>query len=170
MTDVYVQDTTREVELEEVRRRTEISAPVDRIVVTRHPVRSVSIAWKDAWSVSAGYNPNDACRYLKTSYICKLPNQGKRPDLYTAYWSVLAGADDEIYLLYGEVPAGQKNGVNRSFQTANNYESYSLAVYLNGVRLTRGDDYLESNPNTFEMLFAPSSTDTLRVDYKILGS
>ena len=76
MTDVYVQDTTREVTVEEVQRRTEISAPIDRIVVTRHPVRSVSIDWKGEWGVTVLYGRNDACRYLKTSYICKRPNQG----------------------------------------------------------------------------------------------
>jgi hypothetical protein len=68
-------------------------------------------------------------------------------------------------LIYGEVPAGTVNGVNKAFTTANAYRPNLLSVFLNGVRQRRTNDYTETSNNSFSFVAAPVSGDILSVDY-----
>jgi hypothetical protein len=62
----------------------------------------------------------------------------------------------------GEVPNGLINGGNTIFTTTNNFQSGSLAVYLNGVRTL---DFAITGANQFTMGSAPLVGDALTVDY-----
>jgi hypothetical protein len=68
-------------------------------------------------------------------------------------------------LIYGEVPTGAVNGVNKNFTTANTYRPNLLSVFLNGVRQRRTNDYSETSNNSFSFVFAPQSGDILSIDY-----
>jgi hypothetical protein len=70
--------------------------------------------------------------------------------------------------MFNEVPGGAKNGINKTFTTANNYVGGTTAVYLNGLREFVGEGYTESPPNTIVFDDAPTSLDSIRVDYIIL--
>jgi len=78
--------------------------------------------------------------------------------------------DDTSYAL-GETPSGTQDGSNRNFTLASLPGSNDLvAVYVNGVRLGRSsaapDDYQFSiSGQTITLGSAPSSTDTVLVDY-----
>ena len=70
----------------------------------------------------------------------------------------------------GEVPQGLINGTNKQYTTQYPYQTYSLAVFLNGVKQQRDVDYVEDGNNeTFTMTNAPQSgpeqPDTLQVTY-----
>jgi hypothetical protein len=67
--------------------------------------------------------------------------------------------------IWGETPGGNINGINLNYTTANPYTSGHLAVYLNGLRLRRTNDYIETGSQTFQILAAPLAGDSLSVDY-----
>ena len=68
----------------------------------------------------------------------------------------------------GEKVAGDKDHSNDLFVTSRNYVSGSLAVYYNGQRLTKDDDYLEMGAQLFQLNFLrPYSEDKLIADYII---
>jgi hypothetical protein len=68
-------------------------------------------------------------------------------------------------MVWGETPAGIINGVNRTFSSANPFSANLLAVYLNGLRQRRVDDYVELSSTTFQFVNAPLSGDSLSIDY-----
>jgi hypothetical protein len=70
-----------------------------------------------------------------------------------------------VNAVYGEVPSGALNGLNKDFSTASPYSPLLLAVYLSGLRLRRTDDYVELSSTTFQLVNAPQPTDSLSVDY-----
>jgi hypothetical protein len=72
-------------------------------------------------------------------------------------------------LIYGEVPAGTLNGINKVFTTASAYRANLLSVFLNGVRQRRTNDYTETTNNSFTFVVAPVSGDILSVDYMGAG-
>lgn len=67
--------------------------------------------------------------------------------------------------IWGETPAGTINGTNKNFTTAYSYAAGQLAVYVNGVRQRRTDDYSETGVSTFQLVSAPLTGDLLSVDY-----
>jgi hypothetical protein len=67
--------------------------------------------------------------------------------------------------IWGEVPTGAINGTNKNFTTLNTYAAGQLAVYLNGVRQRRPDDYTETSSSAFQLVSAPLSGDIVSVDY-----
>lgn len=64
--------------------------------------------------------------------------------------------------IFGEVPAGAKDGTNTVFTTAGNYRAGSTAVYLNGLREFF---YTETDTNEITLEDPPESTYSLRIDY-----
>jgi len=70
-----------------------------------------------------------------------------------------------IVAVYGEIPAGAINGLNRDFSTAYIYVPTLLGVFLSGLRLRRTDDYLETGAQTFQLVTAPEVGDSICVDY-----
>jgi hypothetical protein len=85
-------------------------------------------------------------------------------DLNAAIASV-GGGGGSGNLIYGEVPAGTVNGVNKAFTTANTYRPNQLSVFLNGVRQRRTNDYSETSNNSFSFVAAPQASDILSIDY-----
>ena len=78
----------------------------------------------------------------------------------------------------GEVPSGTVNGVNTTFTTSKNFLEDSIAVYLNGQRMTEGSSSdstvsesggLGTGFDTIDFTFAPKNvggyTDQITVDY-----
>jgi hypothetical protein len=68
----------------------------------------------------------------------------------------------------GEIPAGTINGTNLTFTLANTPSPVSsLAVYLNGLRMTQAVDYsVDSNAITFISAAAPQPGDVLTASYR----
>jgi len=62
-----------------------------------------------------------------------------------------------------ESPSGAINGVNQNFSTTFPY--HNLKVFINGVLLTLGSDYVSTGANTFQTVIAPVAGDVLRVIY-----
>jgi hypothetical protein len=67
--------------------------------------------------------------------------------------------------IWGETPTGSINGTNKNFTTAFSYAAGQLAVYLNGVRQRRPNDYTETSSSAFQLINAPLTGDILSVDY-----
>ena len=74
-------------------------------------------------------------------------------------------------LLRREVPVGAIDGVNVLFTTSRPYIAGTLMVYLNGLLLSPGDDYAETDGTTFTLMAAPRTDggymDKLVVVYQI---
>jgi hypothetical protein len=67
--------------------------------------------------------------------------------------------------IWGEIPVGSINGTNVTYTTANPYSPGLLAVYLNGLRMRRANDYVETGNQSFQFLNAPLPGDSLSIDY-----
>lgn len=65
-----------------------------------------------------------------------------------------------------ETPAGSVNSSNTVFTTAAAYKTGSLAVYLNGLRQKKTADYTETTSTTFTFTTAPTTGDSVCVDYQ----
>lgn len=76
----------------------------------------------------------------------------------------LSGSVDVV----GETPTGSIDGTNATYYTANNFRNNSLAVYLNGLRMRKTDDFNVFGADHFTMVMPPEPGDTLSVDYVIL--
>ncbi|MGH7975001.1 MAG: fibronectin type III domain-containing protein [bacterium] len=68
-------------------------------------------------------------------------------------------------LVNGETPSGPVDGVNTTFVTANPFKTSTLSIYLNGVKLMLGVDYITLIPQQFKLTSVPTPLDNLRVDY-----
>ena len=60
-------------------------------------------------------------------------------------------------LLKREVPIGVIDGVNALFATSRPYIAGTLMVYLNGLLLSPGDDYTETDNTTCTLTAAPQT-------------
>jgi hypothetical protein len=60
---------------------------------------------------------------------------------------------------------GTQNGSNTSFSTLSDFATGTTKLYLNGQRITLGEDYTESGATGISMTVAPLSGDVLRIDY-----
>jgi hypothetical protein len=71
-----------------------------------------------------------------------------------------------------EVPSGAANGINTTFTLANTpVSSSALALYLNGLLLTNGVDYMLNGTNvTFASTAVPQSGDKLQAFYRVAGT
>lgn len=69
-------------------------------------------------------------------------------------------------LIFNEIPTGAMNGTNRTFNSAFSFVNVTLVVYLNGLRQKNGSDYQIINSNTILLTVAPSSAETLLIDYQ----
>ena len=56
------------------------------------------------------------------------------------------------FLIKNEIPTGNIDGQNLSFQTQNSFMSGSLEVFLDGRRLESGKDFTTTNDNTFDLI------------------
>lgn len=69
--------------------------------------------------------------------------------------------------IIGENPSGAINGSNATFVTAQNFDPASIAVFLNGVNIINGVDYITTGQNTVILNVSPVIGDNLRMNYKI---
>lgn len=65
---------------------------------------------------------------------------------------------------------GDRNGINVTFTLSEEYNSGSLRVHLNGLRLQKSSDliswdYVELNNNQVVFTFAPQNGDSILIDY-----
>lgn len=67
-------------------------------------------------------------------------------------------------LVSDETPSGTKNGVNASFTLVNIPIPSSFNIFLNGLRLRNGTDYILIG-SALELSSAPLSTDSLVCSY-----
>jgi len=65
----------------------------------------------------------------------------------------------------GETPTGAINGTNVDYITANVFQTGSLAVYVNGLRMKNGLDYTITGTKNFRIIGALLTGDSLIVDY-----
>jgi hypothetical protein len=72
-------------------------------------------------------------------------------------------------MVTGQIPAGAIDGINHVYTCLSAYVPHSLAVFLNGLRQRRGDDYNETGAMSFQLLNAPLPGDSLSVDYIVNG-
>lgn len=75
------------------------------------------------------------------------------------------GGSGGVNIIWGETPGGTINGVNTSYSSAYSYQINSLAVFLNGLRQRRTQDYNETGTTTFSFLAPPLPGDSLSIDY-----
>jgi hypothetical protein len=75
------------------------------------------------------------------------------------------GSGTAAIQIWGETPIGTIDGTNLSYTTANAYSTGLLAVYLNGLRQRRQDDYTETGTQSFQFVNAPLAGDGLSIDY-----
>lgn len=70
--------------------------------------------------------------------------------------------------IYGEIPSGPVDGINRLFSLSSPIQAGTLRLFLNGVRLRGGSsyDYSILNPTQIELVYAPRIGDTLMADYR----
>jgi hypothetical protein len=67
--------------------------------------------------------------------------------------------------VFGEAPAGGKNGTNLSFTTAQDFVANSTVVFRNGLRELLNISYTEIAPHGIHFSTAPLSDDVIIVDY-----
>jgi hypothetical protein len=67
--------------------------------------------------------------------------------------------------VFGETPVGAINGTNLNYASAKPYSPGLLAVYQNGLRLRRPDDYSETGTQSFRFINAPLPGDSVSIDY-----
>lgn len=67
----------------------------------------------------------------------------------------------------GEIPSGTVNGTNPTFTLANTPVAGTMAVYVDGLRMLAGTDYLISGGTiTFQTGAIPMTGDTVLADYQ----
>lgn len=69
--------------------------------------------------------------------------------------------------IIGETPAGTINGSNATFTTTQAFDPASVSVFLNGVNIINGVDYITTGQNTILLNVSPVNGDYLRVNYKL---
>jgi hypothetical protein len=67
--------------------------------------------------------------------------------------------------VFGELPGGSIDGANTNFSTQYSYIPALLAVFLNGLRLRRTNDYVETDSQSFRLVSAPLPGDVVCIDY-----
>jgi hypothetical protein len=67
--------------------------------------------------------------------------------------------------IWGETPIGTVNGINKNYTSAYPYRPNLCAVFLNGIRQRRIDDYTETGSQSFSFVNAPLPGDSLSIDY-----
>jgi len=69
--------------------------------------------------------------------------------------------------IIGETPSGAVNGSNATYMTAQQFEPASVSVFINGVNIINGVDYITTGANTIILNVSPIVGDYIRVNYKI---
>jgi len=85
-----------------------------------------------------------------------------------AVFTFSGGGGGSVSFEYGEVPSGAVDGSNAVFTTTLGYVATSLAVYRDGQRMKRVDDYAETTPASgiFTFVTPPAIGSVIYVDYQ----
>jgi phage baseplate assembly protein W len=75
------------------------------------------------------------------------------------------GGGTAVSQVFGEMPNGLINGSNRDYTSVYLYRPNQLAVFLNGIRQHRPDDYSETGGQSFSFVNAPLVGDSISIDY-----
>jgi hypothetical protein len=76
-----------------------------------------------------------------------------------------AGATFANLFVYNEVPTGLIDGINANYTTAFDYIANKIEIYLDGMRMQRGVDWVETGSDTFQFTTPPAVSQILLVDY-----
>jgi hypothetical protein len=95
------------------------------------------------------------------------PNNNQAVQLYLPVQGAVGppGPPGVLQSIWAEIPNGTIDGVNRNYTSNNVYTAGLLGVYLNGMRLRPAFDYTETGNQSFQLLSAPLSGDSLSIDY-----
>jgi hypothetical protein len=69
--------------------------------------------------------------------------------------------------IIGETPNGAVNGSNATYTTAQQFEPATVSVFINGVNIVNGVDYITTGTNTIILNVSPVVGDYIRINYKI---
>ena len=69
--------------------------------------------------------------------------------------------------IIGETPNGAVNGSNATYTTAQPFEPASVSVFINGVNIINGVDYITTGTNTIILNVSPVVGDYIRINYKL---
>jgi hypothetical protein len=69
--------------------------------------------------------------------------------------------------IIGETPNGAVNGSNATYTTAQQFEPASVSVFINGVNIINGVDYITTGTDTIILNVSPVVGDYVRINYKI---
>ena len=83
----------------------------------------------------------------------------------TADWQTPSGGGSTQ--VFNEVPTGLINSSNTVYTTASNFSTGTTRVYLNKLRQVLGTDYTETAANQITFTTAPSTGDSLIIDYQL---
>jgi hypothetical protein len=75
------------------------------------------------------------------------------------------GPSGALQMIFGETPSGTIDGVNTNYTSAYPYSPNTIAVFLNGLRLRRTNDYTETGSQSFRFVNSPLPGDSLSIDY-----
>lgn len=75
------------------------------------------------------------------------------------------GGGGAAVLITGEIPTGAINGTNLDYITTNAFQTGSLEVFVNGLRMRVTADYTITGVKNFHMLQALLTGDSLITDY-----
>jgi hypothetical protein len=140
--------------------------------------------WKGTWTSQDSYYPYDVVQYETGSYVSLTANSNRPPTTSAEDWDLLAqgtagpkgdkgdtgstgppGPPGTSQIIWGETPTGIIDGVNKNYTSAYLYSPNQLAVFLNGMRQRRTDDYAETGAQSFSFVSAPLPGDSLSIDY-----
>jgi hypothetical protein len=102
---------------------------------------------------------------VDTTSTGNIPEIGNRLEFDGINWIPVEGLNIGDHLVSNETPSGVKNGVNKIFNTAYDYLSNQLNIYINGLRVSPIDAYTETGSNEITFVDAPEITDDIRIDY-----
>ena len=68
-------------------------------------------------------------------------------------------------LVFNEIPAGAVNGSNATFTSLNPFLIETLEVFVNGVKLTKLQDYNTSGNSTITLYASPGINETITINY-----
>jgi hypothetical protein len=69
--------------------------------------------------------------------------------------------------IIGQTPSGAVNGSNATYTTAQSFDPASVSVFINGVNIVNGVDYITTGTNTIILNVSPVVGDYIRVNYKL---
>ena len=118
---------------------------------------SGNASWQDITSIVVDLTPvYDAIQVLADALAAEITRaEAAEADLQNQINSI-AGVDYTKFV-FNEIPTGAIDGINISFNTANDYLTGTLQIFYNGLLLRPGLDFTEDGSNKYSLTFAPDA-------------